>query len=106
MSNKRALFSLKPCSSAANRVVADDRNSDFRLELGECGTRVLNVGHIPSKSRGPNVLVTLGRDADIIVMGKSISKLQWQFVVNRDTGLVLFEDRLFNRSSRVFGGSK
>jgi hypothetical protein len=100
-----ALFSLRPIrgNERAERVVSHPDNSHHVSTLSD-GTLALDVGfHIRGKSS--KTLTTLGRgvDADIYVEGSSIAKVQCSFEIDLDTGVIIFYDRSFVKSSQVFG---
>lgn len=100
-----ALFSLVPVlnNERAENVVAHPDNSRLVSTMPN-GALGLDVGfHIRGKSS--KTLATLGRgvDADIYVAGSSIAKSQCSFEIDLDTGVVMFCDRSFARSTQVFG---
>jgi len=101
-----APFSLrpKPEYERAKRVVAHPDNSHLVSISPKNGVLALDVGfHIRGKSS--KSLATLGRgpDADIYVEGFSIAKIQCSFEIDLDTGVVMFCDRLFAKSTQGFG---
>jgi hypothetical protein len=100
-----ALFSLvpKPGNERAERIVAHPDNNHLVSTLSN-GKLALDVGfHISGKSS--KTLAKLGRgiEADIYVEGSSIAKTQCSFEIDIDTGVVMFCDRSFAKSTQVFG---
>ena len=100
-----ALFSFvpNPENKRAERDVAHPDNTHYVSTLSD-GTLALDVGfHICGKSY--KTLVTLGQgvNADIYMENSSIAKVQCSFEVDLDTGVVMFCDRSFAKSSQVFG---
>ncbi|KAI3334146.1 kinase-like domain-containing protein [Ustulina deusta] len=97
-----AVFSLKPLNQRACDVVNHPANDRLVSRLID-GTLALDVGHFVSESGDAMTLATLGRNADIIIPGASISKIQCSFEIDPDTNVVMFYDRSHNLSSQVFG---
>ncbi|KAI0415056.1 kinase-like domain-containing protein [Xylaria grammica] len=98
-----ALFSLVPSNVRAWEVLNDPHNSHLLSTLSD-GTLALDVGHVVSVSGNPTTLATIGRNnADIIVMGGSISRAQCSFELDPDSNIVMFYDRSNNWSTQVFG---
>ncbi|KAI4119822.1 MAG: hypothetical protein LQ338_007227, partial [Usnochroma carphineum] len=98
-----ALFSLLPINERAKNAISHPDNRHLVSTLSD-GELALDVGfHIRGKST--NTLATLGRgiDADIYVEGSSIAKIQCSFEMDLDTGVVMFCDRSFFKSTQVFG---
>ncbi|KAI1153672.1 kinase-like domain-containing protein [Nemania diffusa] len=96
------LFSLKPINQRAFDVLANPINGHLVSIWGN-GTRVLDIGHIHSISGNTTTLATLGRNADIIVGGSSISRVQCSFEIDPDTNIVMLYDRSHSLSTQVFG---
>ncbi|KAI1348384.1 kinase-like domain-containing protein [Xylaria sp. FL0043] len=99
-----ALFSLVPLNTRAHEVVADPSNAHLASRLPD-DTLVLDIGHVRSKSPldTATTLATLGRDADILVSGSIISRVQCSFEIDPTTNVVMFYDRSHSQSSQVFG---
>ncbi|KAI1292605.1 hypothetical protein F5Y03DRAFT_18937 [Xylaria venustula] len=98
-----ALFSLKPLNRRAHDVIAHPINDHLVSTLDD-GTFALNIGHILSISGNTTTLATLGRNADIIVGGSSIAKVQCSFEIDPyNTNIVMFYDRSHSLSTQVFG---
>ncbi|KAL8805840.1 MAG: hypothetical protein Q9182_001752 [Xanthomendoza sp. 2 TL-2023] len=103
-----ALFSLCPENQLAEQVIQEPRNrhllETLQTEQGETKL-ALNVGFdIRSKSRSARTLAILGRgdDADIILHGSKISKIQCSFEINLDTKVVMLFHRSFSGSTQVY----
>ncbi|KAI0805623.1 kinase-like domain-containing protein [Xylaria sp. FL0064] len=98
-----ALFSLVPLNPRAQEVVADPGNAHLASRLTD-DTLVLDIGHVRSVSPldTATTLATLGRDADILVSGSTISKIQCSFEIDPTANVVMFYDRSHNQSSQVF----
>ena len=97
------LFSLRPRSERAKRLVAHPNNAHNVSTLSD-GTLALHVGfHLHGKSS--TTLATLGRGvhADIFVEGSDISRVQCSFEIDLDTGVVMLYDRSFANSTQVYG---
>jgi hypothetical protein len=56
------------------------------------GQRGLDIGHMRSES-GQSTLATMGRNADIHINNRSISKVHVSFEIDPDTHVVLLYDR-------------
>ena len=97
-----ALFSLIPINERAKAVTTHPYNSHL-ISAFAIDQLAIDVGlHIRSKSC--NTLATLGRgDADILVEGSNISKIQCSFEIHPDTGVVMLYDRSHHRTTQVFG---
>ncbi len=100
-----AVFSLKPLNERAYDVVNHPANDRLVSTLVD-GTLALDIGHAVSESGEATTLATLGRNADIIIPGASISKIQCSFEINPDTNVIMFYDRSYNLSTQVFGENK
>ncbi|KAK7985678.1 hypothetical protein PG988_003300 [Apiospora saccharicola] len=102
MPHPLALFSLVPRGERAKAVIANPLNQHLVSTLNH--QQVLDVGHVRSKDSNSNTLVTLGRDADIFLEGRSISKIHCSFEIDANK-VVLFYDRSTprraNRSCKV-----
>jgi hypothetical protein len=100
-----ALFSLRPDlgNERAERVVSHPDNSHYVSTLSD-STLALDVGfYICRKSS--TTLATLGRcvEADIYVEGSSIAKVQCSFKIDLDTGVIMFYNRSYGRTTQVSG---
>ncbi|KAI1734089.1 kinase-like domain-containing protein [Xylaria scruposa] len=100
MSHPLALFSLVPMNDRAFEVLDSPHNKRFVREVN--GKRVLEIGHIRSISENASTLAIMGRDGDIILAGKNISKKQCSFEINQDTNVVMFYDRSFRNTCQVY----
>ena len=91
-----ALFSLVPDpeNNQAKDVVAYSANS-YLVSILSDGILALDIGfHICSRSC--NTFATLGcNDTDIILVGRSIGRVQCSFEIDLDTSVVI----LYNRSN-------
>ncbi|KAK2798299.1 hypothetical protein FQN50_008904 [Emmonsiellopsis sp. PD_5] len=96
------LFSLIPLNDRAKAVAAHEFNDDLaRLSSGQI---VLDIGfYIRSKSC--NTLATLGRDGDVCIPDRRISKLHCSFEVDPETNVVMLYDRSHNQMTQVLGPS-
>lgn len=95
------LFTLVSLNDRARKVVNDPYNSHLRSPLpnGEFG---IYIGHVRSIS--PNVLATMGRDADIMVQENTIGRVQCSFEMeNPSKGVIMLHDMSRYRSTQVFG---
>jgi len=100
-----ALFSLRPVpgNERAKMVVSHPDNAHLVSILSD-NTQGLDVCfdiyEKPSKA-----LAVLGRgtDVDIFIAYTTIAKCQCSFEIDIDTGVVMFYDRSFARSTQVFG---
>ncbi|KAK4204866.1 kinase-like protein [Triangularia verruculosa] len=101
-SHPLALFSLKPCCSRAEGVVAHPSNRHLVSELND-GTLAIDIG-FNIRSRSCGTLATLGRgDTDIFVEGSSISKVQCSFEIDPETNVIMLYDRSHSQTTQVFG---
>jgi hypothetical protein len=100
-----ALFSLRPLpeSDRAKDVVAHPSNSHLVSISPKDGALALDIGfHIRSKSC--DTLATLGRnDADIMLEGSSLGRVQCSFEIDLDTGVVMLYDRSNGQTTQVSG---
>lgn len=104
MPHPLALFSLAPRGERAKSVISNPLNQHLVSTLNH--QRVLDVGHVRSKeSNNSNTLVTLGRDADICLEGRSISKIHCSFEIDAPSKVVMFYDRSHTQTSQVFGAN-
>jgi len=88
-----ALFSLEPENERAKNVVAHPCNSHLVSTLRDDGAIALDIG-FNIRSKSCNTLATLGRgEADIILEGSSIAKVQCSFEIDLDTNVVMLYDR-------------
>ena len=97
-----ALFSLVAHAESAEAVIRDPANIHFVATMPD-GKLGLDVGHILSKAASNGTLVTIGRNSDIVVRGRHISKLQCSFEMDMSTGIIMFYDRSHGQTSQVFG---
>lgn len=101
MPHPLALFSLKPLNERAKNVVFNPQNKHLRSTISN-GVVGLDIGfHIRSQSQ--STLATLGRNADIIVEGSIIAKIQCAFELDLDSSLVVLHDESNSQSTQVFG---
>ena len=97
--NPLAIFSLKPLNDRAHATVNNPSNRHLVSVLAD-GTRGLDIGyHVRAQSR--NTIASLGRNADIVVEGASISRLQCSFEVHSATGAVMLYDRSNGQTTQV-----
>ncbi|KAI1076884.1 hypothetical protein F5B20DRAFT_554149 [Whalleya microplaca] len=96
-----ALFSLRPLNEQARDVVKHPFNKHFvsRYE----NTYALDIGHAQPISGSNATLATLGRNGDILLEGRSISKIQCSFEIDYETNIVMFFDRSHSQTCQVFG---
>lgn len=102
MSHSSALFTLLPLNDAATAVVESEPNKHLVSESND-GSQVLEIGNFASASKDSAVLATLGRDGDIVIPGKSISKIQCSFEINVETNIVMFYDKSHSQTTQVMG---
>lgn len=97
--NPNTLFHLVPENNAAEEVLLHPDSGRF---VSTCSTGVqgLEVGfHVPSVSKG-RVITRVGRDADLILRGRTISAVHIAFEIHPETLVVLLSVRS-KRSSSV-----
>jgi hypothetical protein len=92
----QTLFHLVPAkrSKPANDSLLDSHNE---LYVSNCNTERnrdgLEIGyHVPERPR-PQVIVEVGRDADLILQGSSISRIHFAFELHPESGEIMFCDR-------------
>ncbi|KAK3380174.1 hypothetical protein B0T24DRAFT_675888 [Lasiosphaeria ovina] len=97
------VFYLRPLNDRAQAVIENPKNKDH-VRLSRTNERVLSVGHVRS-TRGEHrtTLTAIGLDADIVVDGCSIAKIQCSFEIDIEKGLLVFYDRSHLQTSNVFG---
>ncbi|KAI0147776.1 kinase-like domain-containing protein [Xylariaceae sp. FL1272] len=103
MSPLTPLFYLYPGNSYADDIVSHRKNRHL-WERTSRGPGKLKIGTTASTSdtKNPiNTIITLGKDADIIVDGDGISKVHCAFVLDPDTGIILLHDRSKRRRTGV-----
>lgn len=100
--NANTLFHLVPLSEAAHDALSHPDNNHF---VSLCSIRgqilpALEIGfHVPLKPSAP-VITRLGRDADLTLRGRAVSKVHVAFEINPHTHVVLLSIRS-KRSSSV-----
>ncbi|KAK0709148.1 hypothetical protein B0T26DRAFT_874297 [Lasiosphaeria miniovina] len=97
------VFYLRPLNDRAQAAIENPKNT-VHVRLSRTNERVLSVGHVRS-TRGEHrtTLITIGRDADIVVDGCSIAKIQCSFEIDIEKGLVVFYDRSHLQTSNILG---
>ncbi|KAI1769854.1 kinase-like protein [Hypoxylon cercidicola] len=100
MSRTRTIFSLKAVNNRAKKVV-ERRENKYLAAKREGSLNTLNIA--ANTCKHPDQILTLatlgsGRDADIRVNGRDISRIHCAFVINHKTGVVLLEDRSQGRT--------
>jgi hypothetical protein len=97
-----ALFCLKPLNDRATDVVTHPENEHLASMLDN-GEIVLDIGHVHPISGNTTILATLGRNGDVLIQSKSISKVQCSFKMDLSTGVVMFYDESHNSTTQVSG---
>jgi hypothetical protein len=95
-----ALFSLRPFENERAERLVSHPNNDHNASTLSNGALALDVGfHLRGKSS--KTLATLGRgvNADIYVEGSGISRVQFSFEIDLDTGVVMLYNRSFANST-------
>ena len=100
-----SLFSLRPVQGnvRAKNAVSHPNNDHLAFKMSD-GSLALEVGfHIRGTSSKTLAILGRGVDADIYVEGSGIAKIQCSFEIDLDTGVVMFCDRSFAKSTQVSG---
>lgn len=95
-----ALFSLLPLNNQASEVLKLPANQHLLSSLG--GNYVLDIGHVRLKSPDQTTLATIGRDGDIVVGARRISRIQCSFEIDPISNVVMFHDKSHSQTSQVF----
>lgn len=96
-----ALFSLVPSNERAREVVAHPRNGYLKSTLPD-GRQALDVG-LNIRSRSSYTLATLGRNADIVIEGSSISRVQCSFEIQPESRRIMLFDHSNSQTTQCFG---
>ncbi|CAH0043947.1 unnamed protein product [Clonostachys solani] len=98
------LFHLEPVNRRTERLFKDADNSPLQA-IDEYGTVVLEIGHATSVW-GLKTLACIGRHRlDVCLYDPSISAFQCFFEINRDTGVIMFNDISVRGTSRFIGSN-
>lgn len=95
------LFYLKGYNKEGIEVV-NDPNNQYLASTAD-GHVVLAIGYNMRSPTNTNTLATMGRDGDILVNDRLISRIQCSFEIEPKTGVVLLYDRSTSRSTQVYG---
>jgi hypothetical protein len=103
----KTIFYLLPgreCGEAT-AILSHPDNRSFVSRCETNGSRDgLEIGyHVPAIPR-PGVIVEVGRDADIILSGTTISRLHFSFEVHPESRQIMFCDRSRRRNTRIEPG--
>ncbi|KAK4032850.1 kinase-like domain-containing protein [Parachaetomium inaequale] len=97
--NSRTLFHLVPANDAARDALLHPDNARF-VSTSATEVQGLEVGfHVPSMPRG-RVITRLGRDADLVLRGRSVSAVHVAFEIHPETLVVLLSVRSKYASQR------
>ncbi|CAK7199526.1 hypothetical protein SEUCBS139899_002206 [Sporothrix eucalyptigena] len=96
--NPLVVFRLKPLNHRAKEVVRHPLNAHLVTDDGQ---GYLEIGVIPSKVNDGVTLATFGRDGDVFMEGRTVSRLQCAFEIDPISRVVMFYDKSHNNSSAV-----
>ncbi|CAH0020052.1 unnamed protein product [Clonostachys rhizophaga] len=98
------LFHLEPVNRRTERLFKDAENSPLQA-IDDYGTVVLEIGHVMSVW-GSKTLACIGRHRlDVCLYDPSISVFQCFFEINRNTGVIMFNDISARSTSRFIGSN-
>jgi hypothetical protein len=96
--NSKTLFHLVPTNDEARDALLHPDNRRF-VSTSATKAQGLEVGfHVPSMPRG-RVITRLGRDADLVLRGRSVSAVHVAFEIHPETLVVLLSIRSKHASS-------
>ena len=101
--HRQTIFHLVPISDKAKAVLVHPDNEPFvSLSSTEDGPQSgLEIGyHVPARPR-PEVIVEVGRNADLILPTSSISAVHFSFEVHSESKKIMFYDRSRHQSTKI-----
>lgn len=107
----QTIFHLVPQNSEAKAVLAHADNQQYVSlskppeEKGGDPELALEIGYHVSARPGPEVIVEVGRNADLVLPASSISAVQFSFETHPESKAIMFHDRsrLYNTIITPFG---
>lgn len=84
------LFHLEPIGADAISAALHHENAAF-ISMSSDGAPALEIGyHVSSRPRGGRVIATLGREADLVLLGANIARVHFSFEVHPVSHAILF----------------